>query len=66
MQVYEIKSGTTRENPSSSADFNAISSVGGRTTYKALQLTDSSSALCTRATSIDCISRGFLTCATNK
>ena len=50
---------TTRENPSSSAGFEAISSAGTRSTNKALQLTVSSSAICTRATTIDYISSAF-------
>ena len=50
---------TTRENPSSSAGFEAISSAGSRATNKALQLTVSSSAVCTGATTIDHISSAF-------
>ena len=55
---------TTRENPSSSASFGAISSAGSRATNKALQLTVSSSAVCTRATTIDYISSAFPELAT--
>ena len=50
---------TTRENPSSSVGFDAISSAGGRATSTALQLTFSSSAFRTRATTIDYISIAF-------
>ena len=50
---------TTRENPSSSVGFEAISSAGSRATNKALQLTVSSSAVCTRATTMDYISSAF-------
>ena len=50
---------TTRENPSNSAGFEAISSAGTRATNKALQLTLSSSAACTRATTIDYSSNAF-------
>ena len=50
---------TTRENPSSSAGFEAISSAGSRATNKALQLTVNSSAVCTLATTIDYISSAF-------
>ena len=53
------RANTTRENPSSSAGFEAISSAGTRATNKALQLTVSSSAVCTRATTIDYISSAF-------
>ena len=55
---------TTRENPSSGAGFDAISSAGGRATSTALQLTFSSSAFRTRATTIDYISSAFLERAT--
>ena len=55
---------TTRENPSSSAGFEASSSVGGRATNKALQLTYSSSAARTRATTVDDISSAFCERAT--
>ena len=55
---------TTRENPSSSAGFEASSSAGGRATNKALQLTYSSSAVPTRATTVDDISSAFFERAT--
>ena len=55
---------TTRENPSSSAGFEASSSAGGRATNKALQLTHSSSAALTRATNVDDISSAFCERAT--
>ena len=55
---------TTRENPSSSAGFEASSSAGGRATNKALQLTHSSSAALTRATTVDDISSAFCERAT--
>ena len=51
-QIY-----TTRENPSSSARFEASRSAGGRATNKALQLTYSSSAGATRATTTSFSSR---------
>ena len=50
---------TTRENPSSRAGSEAISRAGSRATTTALQLTVSSSAVCTRATTIDYISSAF-------
>ena len=50
---------TTREKASSSAGFRPISSAGTRATNKALQLTLSSSAACTRATTIDYSSNAF-------
>ena len=50
---------TTRENPSSSAGFEASSSAGCRATNKALQLTHSSSAALTRATTVDDINSAF-------
>ena len=50
---------TTRENPSSSAGFEASSSAGDRVTNKVLQLTYSSSAARTRATTVDDISNAF-------
>ena len=55
---------TTRENPSSSAGFEASSSAGSRATNKALQLTYSSSAVRTRATTVDDISSAFAERAT--
>ena len=55
---------TTRENPSSSMGFEARSSAGGRATNKALQLTHSSSAALTRATTVNDISSAFYERAT--
>ena len=50
---------TTREKASNSVGFRPISSAGARATNKALQLTLSSSAACTRATTIDYSSNAF-------
>ena len=64
MSYAPTQTNTTRENPSSSAGFEASSSVGTRATNKALQLTYSSSAVLTRATIVDDISSAFYECAT--
>ena len=59
--LFESKVGTftTRENPSSSTGFEAISSAGSRATTMALELTVSSSTVVTRATNIDYNSSAF-------
>ena len=55
---------TNRENPSSSAGFDASSSGRCGATSKALQLTLSSSVVRTRATTTDYISSAFMEGAT--
>ena len=50
--------------PVVNAGFEASSSAGGRATNKALQLTHSSSAALTRATTVDDISSAFYERAT--
>ena len=63
-QPWMFYNHTTRENPHSSAGFEARSSTGNRATTTALQLTVSSSAVITRATTVDYISSAFLEHAT--